>query len=73
MNIEFHSIEELKQRVTPALCIRKKELKKRGITVTEEEIWLYFAKNNWKKAYHLTLARVVDDILNRNIIIDEVL
>lgn len=73
MDLEFHSIEDLKQRVMPALRIRRRELKKQGIMVTEEDIWMYFAKSNWKKAYHLTLARVVDDILNRNIQIDEVL
>lgn len=71
--MEFHSIEDLKQRVMPALRIRKRELKKQGIMVTEEQIWAYFAKNSWKKSYHLTLARIVDDILNRNILVDEVL
>ena len=73
MDLEFQSIDDLKRRVMPALRIRRRELKKKGIIITEDEIWTYFAKSSWKNAYHLTLARVVDDILNRNITTDEIL
>ena len=71
MDLEFHNISELKQRVMPALRIRRRALKKQGIILSEEDIWSYFATNHWRKAYHLSLARVVDDILNRNIISED--
>lgn len=67
MDTEFRSIDELKNRVMPALKVRKRELKKQNIIMSEEEIWSYFAKNYWCKAYNLSLAQIVDNILNLDI------
>lgn len=67
MDTDFHSVDELKKRVMPALRVRKRDLKKQNIIMTEDEIWSYFAKNYWCKAYNLSLAEVVDNILNLDI------
>lgn len=69
MNIEFQSIDELKQRVMPALRVRKRELKKKNIKLTEDEIWNYFIESSWKIANNLSLKDIVDDILNKEIIL----
>lgn len=65
--MEFHSVAELKDRVMPALKLRKRELKKQGMFLTEDEIWNYFVEKYFKKAYQLSLNKVVDIILNYDI------
>lgn len=72
MGLEFSNIQELKMRVMPALTIRKKELKKQNKNYTEEEIWNYFVEI-WKKSHNLTLADLVDDVLNKEITTEEIL
>lgn len=67
MNIEFSNVEELKQRVMPALRLRKKELKRQNLNYSEEEIWNYFVNHFWKSSISLSLFQMVDDILNREI------
>lgn len=69
MDIRFTSLDELKSRLMPALRLRKRELRKQNPTVTEEDIWVYFASNYWKKASNLSLAKMVNDILNEEIIL----
>ena len=64
MDIRFTSLDELKSRLMPALRLRKRELRKQNPTVTEEDIWIYFASNYWKNASNLSLAKMVNDILN---------
>ena len=59
---EFHSKEELYQRVYPVLRIKKEELEKQDIEITEEEIWKHLSKK-WKDSYQLTLYDIVDDIM----------
>lgn len=68
MNIEFNNVEELMQRVMPALKIRKRELRKIGSTLDEKEIWNYLINHYWKDSYNLSLSTIVNDILNRDII-----
>jgi hypothetical protein len=66
MDIEFNSLEELKQRVTPALETKLKELKSKNYNyVTIEDIWQFLIKN-WKKGKDLTLYDIINDILNLN-------
>lgn len=66
MDIEFNSLEELKQRVTPALETKLKELKSKNYNyVTTEDIWQFLIKN-WKKGKDLTLYDIINDILNLN-------
>lgn len=67
MDLNFSSVEELKKRLMPALRVRKRELKLNNYYITEEEIWNYFVNNHWKKSIQLSLAKMVDDILNREI------
>jgi len=67
MDINFSSIEELKKRLMPALKLRKRELRKQNYHLSEEEIWNYFVNNHWRKSIQLSLAKMVDDVLNREI------
>lgn len=67
----FNSLEELKQRMMPALRIRKKELKRQSIHMTEEELWDYFANHYWKQASNLSLAKMVDDVLNNDVVLGD--
>lgn len=68
MGVYFSNIEELKQRLMPALRLREKELKKEKISITEKELWEYLVEHFWKHTIQLTLAQMVDDILNKRII-----
>ena len=69
MDINFSSVDELKRRLMPALRLRKRELKRDNYQITEEKIWNYFVNNFWKKSIQLSLAQMVDDILNEEITI----
>ena len=66
MDMEFTSIDELKKRVMPAIKIRVKELNSKGYAINNEELWNYFV-SYWKKSRDLTLADLVDDVLNKEI------
>lgn len=68
MDIEFHSLEELKKRIMPAIRVRKRELRKSSIPITEEELWNYFVNNYWKNATNLSLAKMVDNVLNDDVV-----
>lgn len=59
----FKTEEELKERVKPALEIKKENLNKQGVNVTIDEIWFYLKQNKWTKSINLTLNQVVNDIL----------
>ncbi len=66
MDLEFKSIEELKNRVMPALRIRVRELKNEKYSVDEDSLWEYFVRI-WQDKKNLTLADLVDDVLNAKI------
>lgn len=66
MDIEFKNIEELKNRMMPALRIRTKELREKKYSVTEDELWEYFVRI-WQEHKNLTLYDLVDDVLNSKI------
>lgn len=68
MDVEFRSVEELKKRLMPALRLRRKELKKSNYIITEDELWDYFSKNFWSRATNLSLSKMVDDVLNQEIV-----
>ena len=64
MNDEFQSIDELYQRVLPALHTKVHKLSMRGIFhITEDDIWI-FLMEKWKRGNGLTLFDMVHDILN---------
>ena len=64
-DIKFNSVNELYARVLPALKSKKKELVRNKIKyIDEKEIWNLLSTNTWGKEKDLTLADIVDDILN---------
>ena len=65
MNIEFNNLKELKDRITPALNTKLKELKKNNYNIaTIEDIWNYLIEKKWKTAQNLTLYDIINDVLN---------
>lgn len=59
----FKDINELKDRVHPALKKRSEDLMLLGCNITSEDIWNDLKDNRWKKSFGLTLAEIIDDIL----------
>ncbi len=72
MEIEFKSLNELYQRLKPALKTKAKEMQRNGYEyIKEEDIWNYLKEIRWKNGYNLELCQMVDDIINtEDIIID---
>lgn len=65
MDIEFSSVKELYERLTPALKTKEQELKRNNINyIKKEDIWNYLKITKWKGANNLLLHQMVDDILN---------
>ena len=75
MDVEFHSLEELYNRIKPALRTKTEELKRDGyIYIKEEDVWNYFKEVKWKTAIDLNLYQMVSDVLNTdNVLIDDYL
>lgn len=65
MDIEFHSLEELYNRIKPALNTKVTEMKRLGFYyVKEEDIWNYLKEVKWTQATDLNLYQMVSDVLN---------
>jgi len=65
METKISSKEELYNKVLPALRTKKHELERLGlVNISEKIIWEYNKQNKWIKSTGLTLATMVDDILN---------
>lgn len=64
MDIEFNSIEDLYKKVLPALKIKKREMKKKGIEKSEIDIFNHLIQTKWSKMVNLSLNEIVNDILN---------
>ena len=63
--INIKTQKELYNKVKPALRCKKNLLVNEGIViVNEDDIWDYNKNYKWKNIKGLTLAEVVDDILN---------
>lgn len=75
MDIEIESLQELYQRIKPALVTKKSEMHREGyIYIKEEDIWNYLKEVKWKNARDLSLYDMTSDILNtENIYIDSYL
>ena len=75
MDIEFNSVNELYKRIEPALRTKKGEMERIGFSyIKEEDIWNYLKEIKWKQSINLSLAEMVDDILNTDeLIIDSYL
>ncbi|MBP3920506.1 MAG: hypothetical protein J6D28_02960 [Bacilli bacterium] len=60
----FKNLKELKDRITPVINTKIKELRKNHYLVTtNDDIWEYL-KNKWMKTDNLTLYDITCDILN---------
>ncbi len=65
MENKINSQIELYKRIKPALRTKKHELMAAGIKiVTEKDIWNYNKENKWRNGKGLTIASMVDDVLN---------
>lgn len=65
MENKINSQKELFNRLLPALRTKKHELIASGIKIVNEyDIWNYNKVNNWVSSTELTLATMVDNILN---------
>lgn len=75
MNITFNSLEELYQRIRPALLTKKEEMRRNGyVYIKEEDIWNYLKEVKWINSKNLSLYDMSSDILNTdNSIIDSYL
>jgi len=72
MDLEINSLEELYQRLKPALLTKKNEMHREGFGyIVEADIWNYLKEVKWKKSKDLSLYQMVDDVLNTdNTLID---
>lgn len=65
--VKFNSIEELYNRLKPALNSKVKSFNKMGISyISDKNIWDYLSKNIWSNKNDLELCDLVNDILNVN-------
>lgn len=65
--MNFNSLEELKERIMPALSKRANDFKTLGHNISEEDIWLYLKQNKWMHSKNLSLNEIVNDILKLEI------
>lgn len=72
---EFRTLEELYQRIRPALTTKKEEMHRSGyVYIKEEDIWNYLKEIKWINSKNLSLYDMTCDILNtEDNIIDEYL
>ena len=64
-SIKFNSLQELYERLLPAMETKVNELSNNGIKyIKVNDIWEYLKKNKWSNGKDLTLSECVDDILN---------
>ena len=73
MDIEFNSLEELYNRLRPALNAKMSELTANGYGYLKlEDIWNYLKEKKWENSHDLMLSDMVSDILNSdNALIDD--
>ena len=72
MDLEFNSLEELYNRLRPALNVKMSDLRANGYGYLKpEDIWNYLKEKKWKSSRDLMLSDMVSDILNSdNALID---
>lgn len=64
-NLEFSSLDELYNRIEPALYSKVQELKRNSINyVKEVDIWNYLSHQVWQKSNCLSISSMVSDIFN---------
>ena len=63
--VEFKSLRELYDRVSPALYSKVKEVRNLGFKyITEKDIWNYLVEKLWKNKVNLELHELISDIIN---------
>lgn len=63
--ITFNSIQELYNRLLPALKSKKKMISSTGFTsIKEKDIWEYLYTNKWSNEHGIALCDMVTDILH---------
>lgn len=73
MELEFTSLEQLYQRLKPALVAKANEMRMQGYKyVKEDDVWNYLKEVKWSNSKNLLLFEMVRDILNvDSIVIDD--
>ncbi len=67
MNDEFKTLEELYQRIKPALTTKMSEMRRNGfVYIKEEDIWNYLKEVKWVNSKNLSLYQMTCDILDTN-------
>lgn len=67
-DLNFRNLDELYNRIKPALYSKVEEIKRNNITyIKEEDIWNYLSINKWKNSESLTLNDMVTDIMDLKI------
>lgn len=61
--IDFKTKEELRDKLNPLLSSKTKELKKRKINISNDQLFDYLSKNKWSKTNDLRFFEIVDDII----------
>ena len=65
MNTEFTTLEQLYERLKPALRTKMREMRSLGYTyIREEDIWNYLKEIKWINSKNLLLFEMVRDVLN---------
>lgn len=65
MNTEFTTLEQLYERLKPALRTKMREMRSLGYTyIREEDIWNYLKEVKWVSSKNLLLFEMVRDVLN---------
>ena len=63
--VMFNTLDELHNRLMPALKSKRKLLNKSGYSyIKEEHIWEFMLKGKWKDMENIALCDMVDDILH---------
>ena len=61
----FNTLDELHNRLMPALKSKRKLLNKSGYSyIKEEHVWEFMLKAKWKDMENIALCDMVDDILH---------
>lgn len=67
-DMNFRNLDELYNRIKPALYSKVEEIKRNNISyIKEEDIWNYLSMNKWKNSESLTLNDMVSDIMDLKI------
>lgn len=64
---KFESLTALYERLYPAFNTKRNELKLNNMDIKEIDMWNYLKDFKWKDAKDLSMASLVEDILNLNI------